>query len=109
MPRPRHYILFAFILAIFGLFLLWPIYRVVNVGFFGIPETGGGTFTFGYVAAIFQDPDLRRGLLNSATIAVCVTCLCILISVPLAMLSVRFDFPGKTLMSGLLLVPLILP
>ena len=109
MPRLRHYILFAFILAIFGAFLLWPIFRVVKVGFFGIPETGGGSFTFGYIAAIFQDPDLRRGLLNSATIAICVTLLCVAISVPLSLLSVRFDFPGKGIMSGLLLVPLILP
>src|SRR5829696_1782504 len=109
MPRSTHYLLFALTLAVFGVFLLWPIYRVVNVGFFGIPETGGGSFTFGYVGAIFQDPDLRRGLFNSAALAVCVTLLCVVISVPLAMLSVRFDFPGKSIMSGLLLVPLILP
>jgi len=109
MPRLRHHILFAFILAVFGVFLVWPIYRVVSVGFFGIPEAGGGSFTLAYVAAIFQDPELRRGLLNSATIAVCVTILCTLISVPLAILSTRFDFRGKAIMGGLLLVPLILP
>src|SRR4029078_13016343 len=49
------------------------------------------------------------GLLNSAGIALAVTALCTLISVPLALLSVRYDFRGKSLLSGLLLVPLILP
>ncbi len=37
------------------------------------------------------------------------TAVCTLVSVPLAVLSVRYEFAGKNLVSGLLLVPLILP
>lgn len=103
------YAVLLLVLAVFAVFLLWPIYRVVRVGFFGIPGQPDEGFTLAYFTGIFLDPGLRRGLLNSATIAVCVTLVCTLISVPLAMLSVRYDFPGKGILSGLLLVPLILP
>ncbi len=104
--RIRHVLSFALILAIFAIFLVWPIVAVLRVGFVGIPT---GHFTLGYVAEVFKDPELRAGLINSALIAVCVTILCLLISLPLAILSVRFDFRGKSIVSALLLVPLILP
>jgi iron(III) transport system permease protein len=107
----RQYLLLLLIVALFVLFLGWPIYQTVRVGFQGI-GTGGngfGKFTFAYVLAVFQDPLLREGLLHSVTIAVCVTFLCTIISVPLALLSRRYDFWGKGVMNGLLLVPLILP
>ena len=38
-----------------------------------------------------------------------VTGLCLVISLPLAILSVKFEFPGRALLGGLLLVPLVLP
>jgi iron(III) transport system permease protein len=94
------------LLAVFGVFLLWPIGQVLRVGFFGLE---GGRFTFRYLIAVFQDPALRQGLVNSTLIAVSVTLLCTIISIPLALLSVRLDFWGKGLVSGLLLVPLVLP
>jgi iron(III) transport system permease protein len=105
------YILLLLILAVFAAFLGWPIFQTLRVGFQGIPANGGGyeNFTFGYVAAVFEDPLLRAGLLNSLFIAICVTTLCAIISIPLALLSRRYDFMGKGLMNGLLLVPLILP
>ena len=84
--------------------------QVVRVGFTGIAAPGKpASFTFDYVLAIFRDPSLCQGLLNSFVIAVLVTFVCLLISVPLAMLSVRYEFPGKSLVQSLLLVPLILP
>lgn len=108
MRRLQQLIFLLVIAAVFGVFLIWPILRVVEVAFFGMGDVQEG-FTFGYVLAIFQDEALREGLFNSAKIAVGTTVLCILIAVPLAMLSVRYNFWGKGLMSGLLLVPLILP
>ncbi|MGB7161030.1 MAG: iron ABC transporter permease [Tepidisphaeraceae bacterium] len=110
MSRLRHSIILAVILAAFAVFLIWPIFQVVRVGFFGIPgEKGSGGFTLAYVGAIFQDHSLRQGLLNSAAIAISVTFVCTVISVPLALMSVRFNFWGKGIASALLLVPLILP
>lgn len=97
------------ILAIFAIFLVWPIWRVVQVGIFGLPGTPDNHFTLAYIGHVFTDPVLREGLTNSAIIASGVTLLSICIALPLAVLSVKYDFRGKSLLSGLLLVPLILP
>src|SRR5438067_649629 len=106
----RHWLLLLSLLALFGVFMLWPIAQTVRVGFQGVPVDGRyGRFTFAYIAAVFQDPLLRRGLINSGGIAVAVTALCAIISLPLALLSCRYDFRGKSLVNGLLLVPLVLP
>ena len=107
MRRWVPWILLSVTLAVFAAFLLWPIWRVLRVGLFGFESTD--TFTFAYIQHVFLDPVLRQGLLNSILIAVGVTALAMLLAVPLAVLSVRYDFHGKTLLSGLLLVPLILP
>ena len=110
MRHLRQYSIFALLLIAFAVFLLWPISRVVQVAFFGTNEGGKpGAFTLAYIAAVFQDQEFRAGLFNSALIAVCVTLLCVLISVPLALLSTRLNFWGKSLANALLLVPLILP
>ncbi len=109
MSKTAQYILFWLITATFAAFLLWPILRVVRVGFFGVPGTASSGFTLAYINSIFLDHNLRRGLLNSTLIAICVTIVCTLISVPLATLNQRYTFPGKTIVGSLLLVPLILP
>jgi iron(III) transport system permease protein len=107
----RDSLMFLLIAAIFVAFLGWPIYQTVRVGFQGVASATGtyGKPTFAYVQAVFEDPLLRDGLLHSVMIAICVTLFCTLVSVPLALLSRRYDFWGKGLVNGLLLVPLILP
>src|SRR6516225_4897868 len=78
--RFRENLFFALLLIVFGVFLVWPIARVLQVAFFGTGEGGkAGTFTLAYVAGVFRDHEFRTGLLNSATIAVSVTLLCLLI------------------------------
>jgi iron(III) transport system permease protein len=115
MGRAVSAFLFTLIAALFGLCLVWPIWLTVQVGFFGIPTTDAagiehaGKFTLQFVLAVFREQQLRVGLMHSLIIAVAVTSLCTLIAVPLAVLSNRYDFRGKTMLSGLLLVPLILP
>jgi len=107
----RDTFLLLLVVAVFAVFLGWPIFQTVRVGFLGTPDkTGGyGQPTLEYVWAVFRDPLLRAGLLNSLLIAVAVTSLCSIISIPLALLSRRFDFWGKGPVNALLLVPLILP
>ena len=99
------------IIAVFATFLGWPIYQTVRVGFLGVANKDGsyGGFTLQYVLAIFKDPLLTWGLVHSLMIAVAVTSICTLISVPLAIIARNYDFYGKSIVSSLLLVPLILP
>jgi len=98
--------LFVGCLLVFAAFLVWPVILTVFKGFID-PDTGG--FTLEYLRLVFADPVARAGLINALIIAVSVTLVCMLIAMPLAMLSTRYDFPGKTILSALLLVPLILP
>jgi iron(III) transport system permease protein len=114
----RQYLFFSIILLVFVVFFAWPIFQVVRVGFQGLPireEINGQTLTrydpvtLRYLAAVFQDQQYLRGFVNSFTIAISTTLLCMIIAVPLAVLSVKYEFFGKKALSGLLLVPLILP
>ncbi|MBC8105921.1 MAG: iron ABC transporter permease [Anaerolineae bacterium] len=106
----RRHIILVLIIAIFAVFLFWPLYRIVRVAFFGDAAPGAPSqFTFDYLLAVFQDRQLRWGLINSARIAVGVTIVSTLISLPLAWLNVRYDFPAKRILGAMLLVPLILP
>ncbi len=103
--RHGHRLISLGLYVFFGAFFLWPIYRVVDRGF----TTQSGHFTFQYVELIFTDPQFLRGLVNAVVIAVAVTALCMLLAAPLAILSVRYEFPGRALLSGLMLAPLVLP
>src|ERR1051326_1780200 len=110
MRRLPSYFLFTLILTIFALFLLWPIYQVLRSAFFGVPfSPTGAAFTLGYFKEIFLNDDLFSGLTNSAAIAICTTILATAIATPLAVLTVRYNFPAKQQLSALLLIPLILP
>ena len=104
MRRSTAWTIFGITLATFGLLFLWPVLRVVAGGFFV-----EGKFTFKYLAGVFRNPIYAEGLLNSLKLAVGTTTLATLISLPLAWLSHRFDFRGKSFLTSLLLVPMVLP
>jgi iron(III) transport system permease protein len=103
------YAAFAAVLALFGVFLLWPVWSVISTGL-GLSTPGVKLDSVAaYLSAVFRDEQFRAGVINSAVIAALVTASCVAISVPLALLNRRFEFRGKSLLSALLLVPLVLP
>jgi iron(III) transport system permease protein len=91
-----------------GLLLLYPILLTVRGGFAADPATGHG-WTLDHVRLVFEDPTTVSGLLNALTIAIGTTLLCVVISLPLAILSAGHSFPFKKLFEAAVLVPLILP
>ena len=102
----------TFARAVFGLtalffaaFFLWPILQILKGGFID----ADGRLTFSYLTALLADPTYLTGLRNSFLLACAVTALAILIALPLAFVSDRFRFPGKSLFGALILVPMILP
>ncbi len=97
--------IYAFTALFFAVFFVWPILQTLNGAFFDTD----GAFTFDYVIEIFHNPVYMEGLSNAFWLAVCATALCILLALPLAFLADRFDFPGKPLLTALVLIPLILP
>jgi iron(III) transport system permease protein len=102
------YGLMGTILFVLAVFLLYPIGLTVRGGFAADPATGDG-WTLDHLALIFRDPNLLAGIANAFKIAVATTTLCIIISLPLAVLSARYTFPGKKILNASILVPLILP
>lgn len=104
MRRGTAWTVFLLTLGTFGVLFLWPLAMVVKGGFF----TADG-FTLKYLAGVFRNPIYSEGLLNSLMLGLGTTTLALLISVPLAWLSNHFDYPGKALFGGLVLVPMILP
>jgi len=104
-PQLLHRTTASFLYLFFAIFLIWPILQIVKTGF----TRPNGAITFDYFLLIFQDATLLHGLRNAAIVAILVTLLTLLISLPLALLSVRHTFPLSKLLNGLLLVPLVLP
>ncbi len=94
--------------AILAVFLVWPIVLTVR-GAFVDGQGDASAFTLRHIAGVFREPVLIDGLVNSFIIALLTTALSLAIATPLALIARRYDFFGKTLLNGLLLMPLILP
>lgn len=92
-------------LAFFAAFFIYPISQTLSGAFF----TADGKLTFDFIAEVFRNPIYVEGLRNAFLLAVCSTVLTAAIALPLAFLTDRFEFPGKKVLSALLLVPMILP
>ncbi len=105
MSKPFAWFVYVLTCAFFGCFFLWPIGTTVTGAFFDADRR----FTFQFVAEVFRNRIYLEGLGNALFLAVASTAATLAIALPLAFASDRFEFPGKKLLSGLLLVPLILP
>ncbi|MCH8540346.1 MAG: iron ABC transporter permease [Opitutales bacterium] len=97
--------IYIFTALFFGAFFVLPIWEILQGAFFD----ADGSFTIAYVIEVFANPIYLEGLRNAFFMAVFSTLLSFLIAMPLAFLSDRFIFPGKTLFAALILVPIILP
>ncbi len=105
MSRRLAILVYVVTALFFGAFFLWPIVQTIRGAFFD----AGGDFTVDYVVEVFRNPIYLEGLQNAFWLAVFTTLLCVMVSLPLAFLADRYDFPGKSLLTALVLVPLILP
>jgi len=101
--RPA-WVLFSILTTLLVLTLVVPVVMVVGGGFF----TQDG-FTPRYLLGVFQNSLYAEGLFNSFRIAVGTTTLAACVALPLAWLSHKFDFRGKSFLNAMVLVPLILP
>lgn len=80
------------------LFLVLPVLTVIGEG-----------CDWGLIREVFRSPVYRQGLLNSVTIALTTTAMVAVISLILALIYDRYEFPGKEYCSLLMLLPMILP
>lgn len=105
MSRTVALSIFCSVIAFFAFFFLLPIWETVKAAFISDKDS----FTLQYVGTIFANPVYREGLVNSLIMAVGTTLGCLCISLPLALLYSKFEFPGRSLLNALMLLPMILP
>jgi iron(III) transport system permease protein len=94
----------VFTLGMIAVFLLLPMGKVIFKAFYN-----GDTFTLDYFRLLFDNHILVESIINSCLLAFTVTFLCTLLSLPLAVIGAKFDFPGKGLLMGMLLTPMVMP
>ncbi len=105
MSRWLASLVFLGTLAFFGAFIIWPVAQIVQGGFL---DADGG-FTRAHLGALLAHPLYREGLVNSFLLACVTTVFAFALGLPLAYCADRFRFPGKTALTALILVPLVLP
>ena len=94
----------AALMAFFGVFLFYPLSLSLWQAFFV-----DGKFTLEYFRLLLSSPLQREALGNSFAIALITTAATTLLTLPLASVMTRYEFRGKALLGGLLLVPMIMP
>lgn len=104
MSKPLATVVYAFTLAFFGAFFLWPIWQVLRGG---LHDADG--FTLAYVIEVFRNPIYLEGLRNAFGVAIFSTLFSLLIAVPLAFIADRYEFPLKKVFMGAALLPIMLP
>ena len=98
MRRLIQYVLLVSLVGFLAVFLLLPIGTVV--------EAGCDRMLF---VEVFRNAVYRQGLLNSFYIALVTTGMVFLLSVGLAVIYDRYDFPGKQWCNLLMMLPMVLP
>lgn len=97
--------------ALVMLFMLAPLLVVCLVAFtpentLSLPTAG---FSLRWFEAVFERQDFLDAFLNSLRLAAIAATLATLIAVPAALAITRYRFPGRGLLNGLFLSPIIIP
>ncbi len=104
-PILQSYTLF-YLLFLYGPILLLPIFAFNDSRVVAFPLQG---FTTGWFSEMLSDANLRAAAKNSLIIALSVATLSTILGVFAARASVRYAFPGKAPLMGLIMLPLVLP
>jgi spermidine/putrescine transport system permease protein len=104
-PFLRSYTLF-YLLFLYGPILLLPLFAFNDGRVVAFPLQG---FTFNWFREMAADVNLRNAAKNSLIIALSVATISTILGIFAARASVRYRFPGKGPLLGLIMLPLVLP
>jgi len=92
------------VLLVLLFFLVIPVAVIVSRAFYN-----NGEFTLEYFPLMFSNQLYTSSLWNSLYIGIATTILTTVLALPLAIITSKYDFRAKGLLSGLLLVPMVMP
>jgi iron(III) transport system permease protein len=98
------YVGLAVLLVVLGGLMVYPLVEEVRRAF-----VDRGRPSLVWVAGALGNDVFRRQLLTSLALAGVVTVLCNLIAFPLSLIGRAYQFRGKAVLAGLVLVPMVLP
>jgi iron(III) transport system permease protein len=101
---PGSVALFGALLALLGVFIAWPLVRVLAVAV-SSPEG----LTLAHLAGFFRRALFLEAAANTFVAGVAAVVFGSLIALPLAVLLARADFPGRGLVQTLAVLPLVIP
>ena len=104
-PASGAWLLALPVIAFLLLFLAFPVTTVLYTAL----ADGHGGFTLGHIAAFLSISLMREAFVNSVIVAAGAVLLASAIAVPLAYLTVRFQFRGAALVQTLGVLPLVMP
>lgn len=88
-----------FILCLYGLFLIYPLFKLLYNAFFA-----GGEFTLEYFQSFFSQKYYVKSIFNSLKVSICATALSLAIGVPLAYFYQMYEIKGKTILQLLIIL-----
>ena len=88
-----------FILCLYGLFLIYPLFKLLYNAFFA-----GGEFTLEYFQSFFSQKYYVKSIFNSLKVSICATALSLAIDVPLAYFYQMYEIKGKTILQVLIIL-----
>lgn len=88
-----------FILCLYGLFLIYPLFKLLYNAFFA-----GGEFTLEYFQSFFSQKYYVKSIFNSLKVSICATALSLAIGVPLAYFYQMYEIKGKTILQILIIL-----
>ncbi len=92
------------LVVFFAFFLFYPLWHAFVQSLFVDDK-----LTLTFYKLMFTSPVYQEAILNSFRLGMVTTLATTLLSLPLAFMLVRYEFPGKSLLNGLILVPMVLP
>ena len=92
-------LLSIFILCLYGLFLIYPLFKLLYNAFFA-----GGEFTLEYFQSFFSQKYYVKSIFNSLKVSICATALSLAIGVPLAYFYQMYEIKGKTILQVLIIL-----
>jgi spermidine/putrescine transport system permease protein len=104
-PILRSFTLF-YLLFLYSPIILLPIFAFNDSRVVAFPLSG---FTLNWFSEMLADVNLRNAAKNSLIIALSVSTLSTVLGIFAARASVRYRFPGKAPLMGLIMLPLVLP